>query len=386
MKYDFDKIIDRRNTGSLKWDVSENELPMWVADMDFQTAPEIQQAIIKRAEHGVFGYSIIPNEWYNTIINWWSIRHNFNIEKDWLIFSAGVVPSISSIVRKLTTSAENIVFMTPVYNIFYNSVVNNGRNVLECPLAYNGKSYNINFELLEEKLSNPQTSMLILCNPHNPTGQIWSKSILQKIGDLCIKYSVIVVSDEIHCDLTEPDINYTPFASVSENCQNNSITCIAPTKAFNIAGLQTSAVVVPNKTLRHKVWRGLNTDEIAEPNAFAVAASVTAFSYGEEWLNQLRKYISDNKKYTVEFISKEIPKIKVVPSEATYLMWFDCSEITQDTKQLSEFIREKTGLYISYGGQFGGNGNLFLRFNIACPKQVLCDGLERLKSALFDIC
>lgn len=386
MKYDFDKIIDRRNTGSLKWDVSENELPMWVADMDFQTAPEIQQAIMKRAEHGIFGYSIIPDEWYNTIINWWSRKHNFNIEKNWLIFSTGVVPSISSIVRKLTTPAENIVFMTPVYNIFYNSVVNNGRNVLECPLAYNNENYNIDFELLEEKLSNPQTSMLILCNPHNPTGQVWSKSVLQKIGDLCVKHSVIVVSDEIHCDLTEPDINYTPFASVSENCKNNSITCIAPTKTFNIAGLQTSAVVVPNKTLRHKVWRGLNTDEIAEPNAFAVTASVAAFSYGEEWLNQLRKYISDNKKYTVEFISREIPKIKVVPSEATYLMWFDCSKITQDTKQLSEFIREKTGLYISYGGQFGGNGNLFLRFNVACPKQVLCDGLERLKSALSDIC
>lgn len=386
MKYDFDKIIDRRNTGSLKWDVSENELPMWVADMDFQTAPEIKQAIMKRAEHGIFGYSIIPDEWYNTIIEWWSRKHNFNIEKDWLIFSAGVVPSISSVVRKLTTPAENVVFMTPVYNIFYNSVVNNGRNVIECPLAYNSENYNIDFELLEKKLSDPQTSMLILCNPHNPTGQVWSKSILQKIGDLCIKYSVIVISDEIHCDLTEPDINYTPFASVSENCKNNSITCIAPTKTFNIAGLQTSAVVVPNKTLRHKVWRGLNTDEIAEPNAFAITASVAAFSYGEEWLNQLRKYISDNKKYTVKFISREIPKIKVVPSEATYLMWFDCSKITQNTKQLSEFIREKTGLYISYGGQFGGNGNLFLRFNVACPKQVLCDGLERLKSALSDIC
>lgn len=382
MKYDFDKIINRRNTGSLKWDVSENELPMWVADMDFQTAPEIQQAIIKRAEHGIFGYSIIPDEWYSTIINWWNKRHNFNMEKDWLIFSTGVVPSISSIVRKLTTPAENVVFMTPVYNIFYNSVVNNGRNVLECPLAYNGERYNIDFELLEEKLSNPQTSMLILCNPHNPTGQVWSKSVLKKIGDLCVKHSVIVVSDEIHCDLTEPNVNYTPFASVSEHCRNNSITCIAPTKSFNIAGLQTSAVVVPNKTLRHKVWRGLNTDEIAEPNAFAVTASVAAFSYGEEWLNQLRQYISDNKKYTVEFISREIPKIKVVSSEATYLMWFDCSKITQDTKTLSEFIREKTGLYVSYGGQFGGNGNLFLRFNVACPRKVLCDGLERLKLAL----
>lgn len=385
MKYDFDNVIDRRNTGSLKWDVAENELPMWVADMDFKTAPEIINALEQRLKHGVFGYSVIPNEWYDSIIKWWKNRHKWNIKKDWLIFSTGVVPTLSSVVRKLTTPAENVVFMTPVYNIFYNSVVNNGRNVVECPLSYNRASYSIDFTLLEEKLSDPQTSMMILCNPHNPTGQIWDKSTLEKIGDLCVKHNVVVVSDEIHCDLTEHDCEYIPFASVSENCKNNSVTCIAPTKTFNIAGLQTSAVVVPNKALRHKVWRGLNTDEVAEPNAFAVTASVSAFDYGEQWLDELRKYISENKRVTTEFIKSEIPEIKVVKSQATYLMWLDCSSFGVSTKTLADFIRKETGLYVSYGKQFGGNGDSFIRFNVACPRETLLDGLARLKNgvALF---
>ena len=203
MKYNFDEITDRRNTHSLKWDVGENELPMWVADMDFKTAPEITEAIIKRAEHGVFGYNIVPDEWYDAYINWWRTRHDFKIEKEWLIFCTGVVPAISSVVRKLTTPAENVLILTPVYNIFFNSIINNGRNVLECPLRYDGAECSIDFEDLENKLANPQTTMMIFCNPHNPVGKIWDKETLQKIGSLCSRHHVIVVSDEIHCDLTQ---------------------------------------------------------------------------------------------------------------------------------------------------------------------------------------
>jgi cystathionine beta-lyase len=379
MTYDFDTQVDRRNTNSLKWDVAENELPMWVADMDFKTAPEIQNVIIERAKHGVFGYSIIPDEWYQAYMNWWKKRHSFEIQKDWIIFCTGVVPAISSIVRKLTTPAEKVLIQTPVYNIFFNSIINNGRQVLESPLKYDGEKYQIDFEDLEEKLSDSQTALMILCNPHNPVGKIWNREELQRIGELCYKYHVIVISDEIHCDLTVPRCNYNPFASVSEKCRENSITCVAPTKAFNLAGLQTAAVIVPNEILRHKVWRGLNTDEVAEPNVFAVDATIAAFTQGEKWLDELREYIFENNKVATEFIKSEVLGIKVVRSEATYLMWLDCSDITDCATELANFLREKTGLYLSEGGQYGKAGDRFLRMNIACPRKVLLEGLERLK-------
>lgn len=392
MKYNFDTQVNRRNTNSLKWDVAEHELPMWVADMDFKTAPEIIDALQERVSHGIFGYSDITKEWRESIVSWWEKRHSFKMEEDWLIFSTGVVPALSSIVRKLTTPNENVVIQTPVYNIFFNSIVNNGRRVLEAPLVYEGGEYHIDFQDLEEKLADPQTTLMVLCNPHNPIGKIWDHETLEKIGALCKKHHVIVVADEIHCDLTAPGCNYIPFASVSETCKEISITCIAPTKAFNIAGLQTAIVVVPNENLHYKVWRGLNTDEVAEPNAFAIQAAVAAFTKGEPWLEELRAYLQKNKECVLDYVKKEIPKLYVVPSVATYLLWLDCSDYFSsqismtfqkkgNTQELAEYIREKTGLYLSYGSQFGGNGNQFLRMNIACPKATLLDGLERLKKA-----
>lgn len=381
MKYDFDTPINRRNTNSLKWDISENELPMWVADMDFQTAPEIREAIAKRADHGVFGYTNVPDAWYEAYIAWWKNRHGFQMKKEWLMFCTGVVPAISSIVRKMTTVGENVLIQTPVYNIFFNSIVNNGRNVLQSPLKYDGTGYHIDFADLEEKLSNPQTTMMILCNPHNPVGKIWNRETLEKIGELCWKHHVLVLSDEIHCDLTAPGSAYIPFASVSEICRKNSITCVAPTKAFNIAGLQTAAVVVPDETLRHKVNRGLNTDEVAEPNVFAVEAAVAAFTKGESWLEQLRAYIYENRQCVQAFLEKELPQIKLVSENATYLLWLDCSEVSEgkDTSEFADFLREKTGLYVSAGEQYGRGGELFLRMNIACPRENVKDGLQRLK-------
>ncbi|MCH5191536.1 MAG: pyridoxal phosphate-dependent aminotransferase [Oscillospiraceae bacterium] len=382
MKYDFDTPINRRNTNSLKWDIPENELPMWVADMDFPTAPEIRTAIEARAAHGVFGYSVIPDEWYEAYIGWWQRRHNFTIEKDWLIFCTGVVPAVSSVVRKLTTPAEKVLIQTPVYNIFFNSILNNGRQVLESSLKYNNGGYEIDFEDLERKLSDPQVSLMILCNPHNPVGKIWDRETLERIGELCHRHNVVVLSDEIHCDLTDPGTEYIPFASVSENCRENSITCIAPTKAFNLAGLQTAAVMIPNAALRHKVWRALNTDEVAEPNAFAVDATVAAFTKGDAWLNELRQYIFENKIRTAEFVKEKIPKLRVVPSQATYLLWLDCSELTDSANEVAEYIRNKTGLYLSEGSQYGSGGESFLRLNVACPRSTLEDGLTRLQAGI----
>lgn len=383
MHYDFDKLIDRRNTNSLKWEVAEHELPMWVADMDFEVAPEIRAAIQARAAHGVFGYSVIPEEWAQAYQDWWKNRHDFSMEKDWLIFCTGVIPAISSMVRKLTTPAEKILVLTPVYNIFFNSILNNGRQVLESRLRYENGEYRIDFEDLEQKLADPQTSMLIFCNPHNPIGKIWGRETLERIGELCWKHHVIAVSDEIHCDLTDPGCSYVPFASVSEHCRANSVTCMAPTKAFNLAGIQTAAVAVPDPVLRHKVWRGLNTDEVAEPNVFAVDAAIAAFTKGADWLDALRAYIRDNRLLAAEYIKEEIPQIEPVPSQATYLLWLNCSKVGS-AAEVAAFIREKTGLYLSAGNQYGGDGEAFLRMNIACPRSVLKEGLRRLKEGVLD--
>lgn len=376
--YDFDKLNDRRNTCSLKWDVAENELPMWVADMDFMTAPEITAAIEKRAAQGIFGYTVIPDEWYDAYIGWWKSRHGLDISREELIFCTGVVPAISSMVRKLTTPAEKVLVMTPVYNIFFNSVLNNGRQVIKSQLKYDGAEYQIDFDDLEKKLSDPQTALMILCNPQNPSGRIWSRDELERIGGLCARYHVTVISDEIHCDLTDPGYSYTPFASVSDICRQNSITCIAPTKAFNIAGIQTAAVMVSDPFLRHRVWRGLNTDEAAEPNVFAVTAAVAAFTQGGMWLDELREYIARSKELVYSYVRENIPQIKVMVSHATYLLWLDISGICDNSEEAAEFIRKETGLYLSDGKEYGGDGS-FLRMNIACPRQVLADGLERLK-------
>lgn len=382
MNYNFDKLTNRRGTNSLKWDVPENELPMWVADMDFETAPEITEALKKRVDHGIFGYTTVPDAWRDAVSSWWERRHGFKMERDWLIFCTGVVPAISSAVRKLTTVGENVLVQTPVYNIFFNSIRNNGRNIVENRLLYREGAYRIDWEDLERKLEDPQTTLMILCNPHNPTGSIWSREELARIGELCEDNHVLVLSDEIHCDLTEPGYEYTPFASVSETCARNSVTCIAPTKAFNLAGLQTAAVVVPNEALRHKMDRALNTDEVAEPNAFAIDVAITAFTKGDRWLDELREYLAGNRKMVHDFLGQELPNVRLVPSHATYLLWLDCSHVIGDAVELSCFLRKETGLYLSAGLSYGEAGREFLRLNIACPGERLSEGLKRLRDGI----
>lgn len=378
MSFDFDKIPNRRGSNSLKWHVGENELPMWVADMDFETAPAIKKAIAERASDGIYGYEITPDAWYDAYTGWWERRHAFRIEKDWLIFCTGVIPAISSTIRKLTTPGENVLIQTPVYNIFFNSIINNGRNVVENPLAYDGTAYTIVWEDLEEKLADPQTTLFLLCNPHNPVGKLWDRKTLERIGELCKKYGVTVLSDEIHCDLTEPRVSYVPFASASEICKEISITCVAPTKTFNLAGIQTAAVFAANPALHHKVWRALNTDEVAEGNAFAHVAAIAAFNEGGEWLDALREYVSENKRFVAEYLEREIPALHAVKSEATYLTWIDCRALPKEGVGFSKFLREKTGLYLSRGIQYGKNGEGFVRMNLACPRRIAEEGMRRL--------
>ncbi len=376
---DFDKEVHRQGTYSMKWDVQKNELPMWVADMDFETAPCVKEALEKRVAHGIFGYTDVPQAWKDAYVDWWKERHQFTMDEESLIFTTGVVPAISSIVRKCTTVAEKVLIQTPVYNIFFNSIRNNGREIVESPLAYDGYAYSIDFERLEKDLSDPQVTMMILCNPHNPIGKIWSEEELKKIGQLCEKHHVIVVSDEIHCDITKPGKNYVPFAKV---CPNHSIVCMAPTKAFNLAGLQTAAVYVPNPTLRHKVWRGLNTDEVAEPNAFAIQASIAAFTQGQEWLDSLNVYIQKNKEDAVAYIQNNLPDVHVIPSDCTYLLWMDCRKVQENTDALVTQIRANTGLVLSAGSQYGQSGQGFIRMNLACRNALVHEGLRRLKEGI----
>jgi len=380
--YDFDVMNNRRNTNSMKWAVPEHELPMWVADMDFRTAPAVLEALNKKVQAGIFGYSVVTEEWREVIQDWWKSRHNFLIAKDWLLFCTGVVPAITCAVKRLTNVGDQILVQTPVYDIFFHSIENHGRHVVENRLKYDGETYGIDFEELETKLADSLTTMMILCNPHNPTGNIWSREDLMKIGELCARYHVVVVSDEIHCDLTDSEYHYTPFASVSELCKNNSMTCISASKAFNLAGLQSAAIVIPNEALRQKMERGINSDEIAEPNAFAIDATIAAFTGGGEWLDELRAYLKENKKKVSDFLGEELPNVKLVPAHATYLIWLDCRKILGDATELCLFIRNETGLYLSEGSKYRGNGNQFIRMNIACPSAQLEVGLKRLKKGV----
>ena len=377
MDFHFDQVIDRRKYESIKWMVGENELPMWVADMDFEAAPCIRKTLKERVEHGIFGYTAVPDAWYEAYCRWWSNRHGLAMEKDWLMFVTGVVPAISSIVRKLTTPDEKVIVQTPVYNIFFNSILNNGCRILDNPLLYENGEYRMDFDDLEAKMSDPQATLMILCNPQNPAGKIWDRQTLARIGELADRHHVKVISDEIHCDITQPGTEYVPFAGASELCRKISITCIAPTKAFNLAGLQSAAIAVPDPFLRHKVMRAINTDEVAEPNAFACEAAVSAFTEGGPWLDAMREYVWENRRTAEEMIGKELPDCRPVKADATYLMWLDISAVG-DSDKVAAFLREKTGLFVTAGISYGEAGRGFLRINLACPRSVMQDGITRL--------
>lgn len=380
--YNFDEEINRLNTRSLKWDVKKGELPMWVADMDFALCPEVYEDLKKRLEKKVFGYTSIDDDWYNSYISWWDKYHNFKMNKNNLLFCLGTVATISSCVRKFTCPNENVVVLTPIYNIFFNSIINNGCRVLESKLIYKNNDYQIDYEDLENKLANPLTNLMIFCNPHNPIGKIWSKEELIKIGELCKKHNVIVISDEVHCDLTLNGNEYTPFASVNEVNENISITCLSPSKCFNIAGLQTAAIYVKNEYLYNKVYRAINTDEVAEGNVFAIEGAISCFTKGRKWLEELKNYLSENVDYAKKYIKENIKNISYIDSKATYLLWLDISKITNDSDILNTFLKDKVGLILSSGEIFKGNGKSFLRMNLATNFARVEDGLNRLNKGI----
>ena len=381
MKFDFDEIIERRGSNSYKWDLAKDDdvLPMWVADMDFRTAPVVIEALVKRAKHGVFGYTKVPQSYFDAVTGWFARRHNFSFSKDWLLYTTGVVPAISAIIKALTTPGDEVLLQEPVYNCFFSSIRNNECRVVSNDLVYKNGLYSIDFNDLEEKVSDPKVKLLLLCNPHNPAGRVWTKEELTQIGDICIKNNVIVISDEIHCDLVFDGNTHIPFASISEEFLHHSVTCIAPTKTFNIAGIQVANILVADTGLKKKIDKALNINEVCEISAFSVDALVAAYNEGEEWLEALKKYLYDNYCCLKDFFAQHLPQFPVLPLEATYLVWIDCSVLGQSSAQIAQSLLEKEKLLVNGGTMYGSAGEGFIRLNIACPRELLVEGLNKIK-------
>ena len=381
-KYDFVNAPDRSMTDSVKWHVKKGDLPMSIADMDFKTAPEIIAAMKEKISLGVFGYEWPEDDYFNAVADWYEKEHGHRPELEWLIFTTGVVPAISAVVRRISHIGDNVLVQAPVYNVFYNSIENNGRHVLSNDLQFDGSNYTVDWEDLEQKLALPLTTLMIFCNPHNPVGKVWTQAEVQKIADLCFKHHVVLLSDEIHGDLVREGPDYTPAFSVNGPARDNVISLVSPSKTFNVAALHAATAIVPNNNLRAMVNRGLNSDEIAEPNLLAIPGTIAAYEHGHDWLQALIKQLNVNFAYAQEFINKNLPQVKVVSGKATYLIWLDVEQISTDSQELADYLEKKTGLVLSPGSIYRGNGHNFLRMNLACPLAMVKDGLERLKTGL----
>ena len=379
MKYDFDKITQRRGTNSYKWDSTDDKevLPMWVADMDFPTAPCIINALEKRVEHGIFGYTRVPEEYYDAVISWFSRRHHWKPKREWFIYTSGVVPALSAVIKALTNVGDKVLTLTPVYNCFFSSIRNNGCELDSCALRYEDNTFSIDYEDLERRATDPKTTLMLLCNPHNPSGRVWTREELRRIGDICIKNNVVVVADEIHCELVHPGFTYTLFASVSEEFQKHSVTCVAPSKAFNIAGLQIANIIVESDKWRQRIDKAININEVCDVNPFGVIATIAAYNEGEEWLNQLLQYIHGNYLFFKDYCEEHLPQLPVAPLEGTYLAWMDCRSLGIPSEELEEELMKEAKLWLNAGSMYGKEGEGFMRWNLACPRQLVKEGLER---------
>lgn len=379
MKYDFDKQISRRGTDSYKWDSAESErvLPMWVADMDFQTAPAIVDALRRRVEHGIFGYTRVPDSYYEAVTGWFARRHDWNIDREWIIYTSGVVPAISAVIKALTVPGDKVLVQTPVYNCFFSSIRNNGCEMVSSPLVFSGDTFTVDYEDLERCVADPKVKVMLLCNPHNPAGRVWRREELIHIGEICIRHGITVVSDEIHCELVFPEYRYTPFASLSKEFLQHSVTCISPSKAFNIAGLQIANIVCSDVSRRAKIDRAINDNEVCDVNPFGVIATQAAYNEGEEWLDQLIEYLHANYCYMREFCRKYMPELPITILEGTYLVWMDCRRLGIPSEELERRLVAEAGLWLNAGTMYGIEGEGFMRWNIACPRAMLAEGLKR---------
>lgn len=387
MEYDFSRPTDRRGTDSYKWDSAPEAdiIPLWVADMDFETFPGITEALQRRVAHGIFGYTRVPEAYYEAVCRWFGKRHGWHINREDIIYTSGVVPAVSAVIKALTLPGDQVIVQGPVYNCFFSSIRNNGCEMVSNSLIYNKEElrYEIDFDDLERKLKHERARLMLICNPHNPGGRVWTRDELTRVAELCHKYGVRVVSDEIHCELTLYDNEYVPFGSLPNELSRDSITCCSPSKAFNTAGLQIANIVCRDAEVRNRIDRAININEVCDVNPFGVIALQAAYSdEGYEWLTQLRKYISANYDLLMERFARELPKCKVMRMEGTYLAWIDCSELHISSDEIEEMLMHENKVWVNAGSMYGAEGAAFIRINMACTSELLNEGITRIVNGL----
>lgn len=387
MEYDFSRPTERRGTDSYKWNSAPEAdiIPLWVADMDFETFPSITEALQRRVAHGIFGYTRVPEAYYEAVCNWFGKHHGWHINREDIIYTSGVVPAVSAVIKALTLPGDQVIVQGPVYNCFFSSIRNNGCETVSNSLIYNKEElrYEIDFDDLERKLAHERARLMLICNPHNPGGRVWTRDELTHVAELCRKYGVRVVSDEIHCELTLYDNEYVPFGSLPDELSHGSITCCSPSKAFNTAGLQIANIVCRDAEVRNRIDRAININEVCDVNPFGVIALQAAYSdEGYEWLTQLRAYISSNYDLLRERFARELPKCKVMRMEGTYLAWIDCSELHIPSDEIEEMLMHENKVWVNAGSMYGTEGAAFIRINMACTSELLNEGITRIVNGL----
>ncbi|WP_412499434.1 MalY/PatB family protein [Vibrio furnissii] len=385
--FDFDTIINRHHTGSAKWDSPHDEsvLPMWVADMDFRTAPPIIDALQRRVAHGIFGYASVPDAYFQAVIDWFTRRHGFAMQREWILYTSGVVPALSAILKAVTQPGDGVIVQTPAYNCFFSSVRNMQCQLVENPLINRDGFYEMDFDHLEKVAAQPHVTAMILCNPHNPVGRAWREQELRRVGEICFQHGVMVISDEIHCDLMFPGQTHQPFAALGEAFLRHSVTTHSPSKSFNIAGLQIANIIAANERIRARVDRALNIHEVCDVNPLGVTALIAAYNDSEAWLDALTGYLYQNYELVRDFIATHLPQLQLTQQQATYLAWIDCRSLAMSSTQLTERLRREGKLMLNAGTVYGDAGEGYLRLNMACPREQLMEGLNRLRAVISQL-
>lgn len=384
-RYNFDLPTQRRGTNSLKWDLSGDPdmLPLWVADMDFQVLPEITAALRRRVDEGIFGYTLVPDSYYEAIIEWFASRHGLSLKREWILYTIGVVPAVSCAIKAMTLPGEKVLMLTPIYNVFFSSITNNGCIIEESQLRRNGDRYEIDFDDFEHKCADPKTTVFLLCNPHNPGGRVWTADELEHLNKICLRHHVRVISDEIHNEIVMPGYHYTPFAAVSEACLNNSVTMTSASKSFNIAGLQLANIFCSDVVLRRHIDRAININEVCDVNPFGVIALQEAYRHGAEWIDELNEYIYANYKALKAFFAQEVPEVEVMRQEGTYLAWLDIRALNTTSDALEQDLEQRGKVMLSRGTIYGRNaGEGYMRVNMATQRATLMEGLSRIASVM----
>lgn len=379
MKYNFDELVERRGTNCVKWDESPspNVIPLWVADMDFRVAPAIFEAVQKRAEHGVFGYNIVPESYYEAVISWFHRRHEWDIQRQWILYTTAVVPAMSCVIKALTMPGEKVLILSPAYNCFFSSIRNNGCEVLESPLKAVDDSFEVDFNDFEAKCADEKTTLFLLCNPHNPSGRVWTREELQRMYDICHQHGVKVVSDEIHCELIMPGHQFVPFGTITDDC----VVMNSPSKNFNTAGLQIANIISPHPSWRRRIDRAININEVCDVNPFGIVALQAAYNESEDWIDELNQYLWGNYGVLRDFIAENLPQWKVCRLEGTYLPWVDISAMGITSQELCDRLLAEAKVWVNPGTMYGPQtGEGYIRFNIATQRSRLVEALERIKS------